>query len=195
MTKIDHINNSSDGTLRDSLGAIKHAQTKLRHLTRTCASPTVLASQIELCDVLLAEISGIHNNFSSIVRTFGSVPFSRVPGARKASAPGSTNGTVKTDCRQTHEARPQQTRPHGLPARYGSGRCLHCIHLANVIDLPFTIHSTGMRKPSIKSCGCGKGTNRDGESDRRGQSEQYESNPRSNARRSCPSPTFGVQSI
>jgi len=60
MSKIDHVHNSSDGTLRGSLGAIKHAQTQLRHLTRACASPTVLASQIELCEVLLAEISGIH---------------------------------------------------------------------------------------------------------------------------------------
>jgi hypothetical protein len=68
MTKIDHINNSSDGTLRDSLGAIKHAQTKLRHLTRTCASPTVLASQIELCDVLLAEISGIHSSLAKDIK-------------------------------------------------------------------------------------------------------------------------------
>jgi hypothetical protein len=51
MTKIGHINNSSGGTFRDSLGAIRHAQTQLRHLTRSCASPTVLASQIELCEV------------------------------------------------------------------------------------------------------------------------------------------------
>jgi hypothetical protein len=64
MTKIDHINNSSNGALRDSLSAIKHAQIQLRHLTHTCASPTVLASQIELCEVLLAEISGVHSSLA-----------------------------------------------------------------------------------------------------------------------------------
>jgi len=68
MTKIDHINDSSNGILRDSLGAIKHAQTELRHLTRTGASPTVLASQIELCEVLLAEISGIHSSLARDIK-------------------------------------------------------------------------------------------------------------------------------
>jgi len=68
MTKIDHIDNSSVGILRDSLGAIKLAQTELRHLTGACASPTVLASQIELCEVLLAEISGIQSSLAKDIK-------------------------------------------------------------------------------------------------------------------------------
>jgi hypothetical protein len=68
MTKISHIDSCSDGTLRDSLGAIKHAQTQLRHLTHSCASRTQLASQIELCEVLLAEISGIHSSLANDIK-------------------------------------------------------------------------------------------------------------------------------
>jgi hypothetical protein len=68
MTKTSHSDNSSDGTLRDSLGTIKHAQTQLRHLTRTCASRTQLASQIGLCEVLLAEISGVHSSLANDIK-------------------------------------------------------------------------------------------------------------------------------
>jgi hypothetical protein len=64
MRKIGHFNNSSDGALWDSLNAIRHAQIQLRHLTRTCTSPTALASQIELCEVLLGEISDIRSSLA-----------------------------------------------------------------------------------------------------------------------------------
>jgi hypothetical protein len=64
MRKIGHVNNSFDGALWDSLSAIKHARFQLRHLTRTCASPTVLASEIQLCEVLLDEISGIRSSLA-----------------------------------------------------------------------------------------------------------------------------------
>ena len=74
MTKINHINGSSNGAVRDSLSAIRHAQIQLRHLTHTRASPTVLASQIELCEVLLAEISGIHSSLAKDINQACGLP-------------------------------------------------------------------------------------------------------------------------
>jgi hypothetical protein len=61
---IGHLNNPAAGALWDSLSAIKHAQIRLRHLKRTCTSPTVLTSQVELCEVLLDEISGIRSSLA-----------------------------------------------------------------------------------------------------------------------------------
>jgi hypothetical protein len=63
MTKIGHVT-SSNGALWDSLSTIKHAQMELCHPTRRCISPSVLASQIELCEVLLVEISGIRSSLT-----------------------------------------------------------------------------------------------------------------------------------
>jgi len=59
------------GRLKDDSGvgscltAIRQAQDRIHLLNGMRASPTVLASQIELCDVLLVEISDIR---SSLVR-------------------------------------------------------------------------------------------------------------------------------
>ena len=47
-----------------SLDAIRHAHGQLDRLTGMRISPTVLASQIELCDQLLIEISDIHRSLS-----------------------------------------------------------------------------------------------------------------------------------
>jgi hypothetical protein len=63
MSKNGHLNDAAAG-LRDSLSAIRHAQVQLRHLTGTCTSPTMLASQIELCEVLLGKISGIRSSLA-----------------------------------------------------------------------------------------------------------------------------------
>jgi hypothetical protein len=62
MMRICHLN--GDGTLRNSLTAIKQAHIQLHVLTGMRPSPTVLASQIKLCDMLLIEISGIRSNLA-----------------------------------------------------------------------------------------------------------------------------------
>jgi hypothetical protein len=64
MTKNGHVNGFADGALWNSLSAIKQAQIRLHLLTGMRASPSVLASQIELCDVLLLEISDIHSGLA-----------------------------------------------------------------------------------------------------------------------------------
>jgi hypothetical protein len=61
MRKIgDFSNKSFDCALRDSLNTIKEAHVQLHLLTGTRATTALLVSQIELYDVLLDEISGIH---------------------------------------------------------------------------------------------------------------------------------------
>jgi hypothetical protein len=61
MSKVNHVDGLSEGALLNSLGAIKQAHDRLHFFTGMRASPTVLASQIELWDVLLVEISGIRS--------------------------------------------------------------------------------------------------------------------------------------
>jgi len=56
----DFSNKSFDCALRDSLNTIREAHVQLHLLTGTCATAALLVSQIELYDVLLDEISGIH---------------------------------------------------------------------------------------------------------------------------------------
>jgi hypothetical protein len=53
-----------DSAVRDSLSTIKEAQVQLHLLTCTSATTTLLASQIELYDMLLDEISGIQASFA-----------------------------------------------------------------------------------------------------------------------------------
>ena len=60
MRKIDLSNKRFDCAVRDSLSTIKQTHVQLHLLTGTSATAALLASQIELCDVLLDEISGIH---------------------------------------------------------------------------------------------------------------------------------------
>lgn len=59
---------AADYALRDSLSTIKKAQVQMHRLTGMGTTPTVLVSQIELCDVLLLEISGIHSNLAKDIR-------------------------------------------------------------------------------------------------------------------------------
>lgn len=67
MRKIGHVDGchaNGDSTLRGSLTAIKQAHDRRHLLTGMCTTATVLASQIELCDVLLVEISGIRSSLA-----------------------------------------------------------------------------------------------------------------------------------
>ena len=49
-----------DGAVFDSLSTIRETHFQLRLLTDTSATPALIASQIELYDLLLGEVSGIH---------------------------------------------------------------------------------------------------------------------------------------
>ena len=59
-----NIYKSGDCVLWDSLNAIKQAQIQLHLLNGEGANPTVIASRIQLCDVLLGEISGIRTSLA-----------------------------------------------------------------------------------------------------------------------------------
>jgi hypothetical protein len=65
MRKTSHFRECSvDCAVRDSLNAIKEAHGRLHLLTDTCMTAAALASQIELFDVLLGEISGIQTRLA-----------------------------------------------------------------------------------------------------------------------------------
>jgi len=66
MNKVYRVNEFADDAILSSLSAIKQAQSRRHLLTGTGSSPTILASQIEVCDLLLAEISGIRNILAGI---------------------------------------------------------------------------------------------------------------------------------
>jgi hypothetical protein len=55
-------NDSSKGALGSSLTAIKQAHDQFHVLTSMGTTASVLASQIELCNVLLVEITGIRSS-------------------------------------------------------------------------------------------------------------------------------------
>jgi hypothetical protein len=63
---------SCDCALRNSLSAIKQAHIQLHLLTARCMTPTILASRIELCDILLGEVSDIRTSLAKhLERTRG----------------------------------------------------------------------------------------------------------------------------
>lgn len=62
MRKINYPSKSGNCTVRSSLSTIKATQVRLHLLNGTCATAALLASQIELYDLLLGEISGIHSS-------------------------------------------------------------------------------------------------------------------------------------
>ena len=64
MKKISDVSDSCACALGGSLSAIKQAHDQLHHLTGMATTATVLASQIELCDVLLIGISGIRSSLA-----------------------------------------------------------------------------------------------------------------------------------
>jgi len=53
-----------DDTVLNSLSTIKEAHVQLRLLTGTSATAALLASQIQLYDLILDEISGIHTSLA-----------------------------------------------------------------------------------------------------------------------------------
>lgn len=53
-----------DAAVSHSLSTIRHAHGQLHRLTGMRTSPSVLVSQIELCDLLLVEISDIHRSLA-----------------------------------------------------------------------------------------------------------------------------------
>ena len=59
---------SVDHAIRDSLNTIKEVHVQLRLLTGSCATPALLTSQIDLYNVLLDEISGIHISLARDLR-------------------------------------------------------------------------------------------------------------------------------
>jgi len=65
MRKIDDSSNKSvHCTVRDSLSTIRATHVQLHLLNGTRATAALLASQIELYDVLLDEISDIHSGLA-----------------------------------------------------------------------------------------------------------------------------------
>jgi hypothetical protein len=79
MRKISDVSDSCERALRSSLSAIKQAHDQLHLLTGMGATATVLAWQIELCDVLLAEISSIR---SSLAKDFNHTRRAPQPGGQ-----------------------------------------------------------------------------------------------------------------
>jgi hypothetical protein len=55
---------SFDCTVRDSLSTIRATHVRLHLLNGSYATAALLASQIELYDVLLGEVSGIHTSLA-----------------------------------------------------------------------------------------------------------------------------------
>jgi hypothetical protein len=64
MRNSGEANGFGGGAVVHSLSAIRHAHGQLHRLTSMRTSPTVLTSQIELCDQLLIEISDIHRSLA-----------------------------------------------------------------------------------------------------------------------------------
>ena len=64
MRKISDASDSCERSLQNSLNAIKQAHDRLHRLTGVATTPTMLALQIELWDILLVEISGIHSSLA-----------------------------------------------------------------------------------------------------------------------------------
>jgi hypothetical protein len=67
---------SDDFALRNSLSAIRRAQTKLDRLTRAPLTTTALESRIELCEILLSNISSIQNSLAENLHHAVRVPSS-----------------------------------------------------------------------------------------------------------------------
>jgi hypothetical protein len=60
----DHSSQSVDCAVRDSLSTIRATHVRLHRLNGTRATTDLLASKINLYDVLLDEISGIHTSLA-----------------------------------------------------------------------------------------------------------------------------------
>jgi hypothetical protein len=60
----DYSSQSVDCAVRDSLSTIRATHVRLQRLNGTRATTALLASKIDLYDVLLDEISGIHTSLA-----------------------------------------------------------------------------------------------------------------------------------
>ena len=75
MRKIDNTSGKPfDCTVRDSLDTIRATHVRLHLLEGTCSTATLLTSRIELYDVLLDELSGIHSNLANYFEHAGKMP-------------------------------------------------------------------------------------------------------------------------
>ena len=88
QAKLDNLDNIA---LEHSLGTIRAAKTQLHLLTANNSTPTVLASQIRFCDVLLREIQAIRSGLEDRMRCRGvirrrSVVARRIRSSRRAAA-------------------------------------------------------------------------------------------------------------
>ena len=74
MRKIGRESISPDCAVDNSLIAIRQVHTQLHLLAGMDSSPTLIASQIQLCDVLLVEIAGIRSNLAGNVKQTSGAP-------------------------------------------------------------------------------------------------------------------------
>lgn len=72
---MSHVDHSHATSLQHSLSAIKEAHIQLHLLTSSSTTPTALASRIQLCEVLLGEISGIRSNLAKSLKSRGGAPY------------------------------------------------------------------------------------------------------------------------
>ena len=68
MTKISDLRTSSSCPVSASLSIIRQTQVQLHALTDMTTTTNVLTTRIELCDVLLSEISGIRSSLAKDLR-------------------------------------------------------------------------------------------------------------------------------
>ncbi len=64
LTKISDLGTSSSCPVSDSLSIIRQTHVQLHALTDVTTTANVLTTRIELCDVLLGEISGIRSSLA-----------------------------------------------------------------------------------------------------------------------------------
>jgi hypothetical protein len=68
MTKISDLGTSSSCPVGDSLSIIRQTQVQLHALTDVTTTANVLTTRMQLCDVLLGEISGIRSRLAKDLR-------------------------------------------------------------------------------------------------------------------------------
>lgn len=68
MATMSDLRTSSSCSVSDSLSIIRQAHVQLHTLTDVTTSANVVTTRIELCDVLLGEISGIRSSLAKDLR-------------------------------------------------------------------------------------------------------------------------------
>jgi hypothetical protein len=87
-----------------SLSTIKTAKTQLRLLAMTNSTPTVLVSQIGLCDVLLSEIRGIRLSLEGWLGHRGVVRRTSVAAKRNAAPAVQSSGKARKIVRDREDS-------------------------------------------------------------------------------------------